>query len=1196
MGGERMIGGKRAIYVAIGLLIVLGTLSVVFAPPMQENMEKTQTHTKALYQWTVMCYLDGDNNLDTYGDADLSEFQTAGTAPGVAVIIIKDDSVSGDSALYVGADGGAISQVTTGLPTWWPATNELDMGDVNLLINFIEWCMVNYPAEKYWLDMWDHGGSLYGECWDDTDGTNIDLADLVTALETVHQDTGDWIDVISHDECLMAQNGVNYNQMLFTNYTVSSEDSIGGDGFEYQNVMPHINNDPSISPEAFALAICDEYYLFYGTSGLYTTLSCINNTLYHHYMIEALNAFGQKLMHQAGTLNTQITTARDNAAAWQATAGYDFDRDMVDFCYQIQAQIPATTDAEIYNSADRLINISDPDADGSGVIMMHNQNAGEYGIKAYVENGASYRTDYDLSWITVETNWDDFVKAMLASTDYPNEEPIIEMTSPVNGTKIYSTLDIPNINTTTVYGVVNISGTLSDPDSAPPYDTTVYRVEICIDRNWWDTTSVNLAPDGTWWFNWDTSLVPEGLHHIMVRAYDGQDWSEYYEHAWLNVVHNTPPTVDITYPLAGDVVSGTINIQWTASDIEDGTALTIDIYYSTDNATWTPIVTGTSNTGSYPWDTTAVPDGQYYIKVVATDSQGATGEDVEGPFWVDNVPSPPSVEITWPNAGDVLSPGSVCTVQYNAYDNDPTGSITAIDIYASYDGGTTWTALATGLANTGTYDWNVPEGYADNVYLKVVATDNDGMQANDTSGPLKIAEKLYFQIQTSAIAGYENLSKESLESTINEKLVDVSTGVGDYLVGQWITDAFASNHSVVGVWNFSVYGKKNGLMGGFFYARVLRYNSGTPVELFTTPLDDENISLYTDYHEFTWSYDFSGNGVIPAGDRVIVEIWLNVTYAEGQSNVTPNPDVDTDSTGWTYYDWNDGTYASGTWQSTGGNPSGYLEVSISAPTAGSSAITYNPSGYWELAFTPSFNPTYANLYLDWTCTAFGAGQTGATIYVYVETATGLPSTTPVWQTSVTGTSAWTSVGPIDVSSIVTSSTTTYYIKVAFEVTGVNRGDTYPWTVGFDNVRIEYGKPSEAYMAYDYSSTPSYVVMPYIPSHTIYGYVYYSDGTPAANVQVNITDPRTGITISVYTDATGYYSTDIATLRFLSGDTVNVDAYDSTTGGTGSNSTTIDTSVQSQQVDVTLNTVVPELTAIAALAAIAVLALITRRFK
>ncbi len=641
-----------------------------------------------------------------------------------------------------------------------------------------------------------------------------------------------------------------------------------------------------------------------------------------------------------------------------------------------------------------------------------------------------------------------------------------------------------------------------------------------------------------------------------------------------NCIENTPPTMDITYPQKDDVLSGTVNVQWSASDAEDGSSLTIDLYYSTDNSTWNPIATGLSNTGTYSWDTTTLSDRQYYIRGVATDSQGATGEDIEGPFWIDNVASPPTVDILAPLAGAVLAPGNPYDILWSAQDQDPTGSISSIDIYVSYDGGATWSPIATGLSNTGAYTWNVPDGYANNVYIRVVATDNDGMQGDDTEGPMKISAKLFFQVQDSDVAGFKNLSFEPLEDTQKEISADIPAP-GEVLLGKWITDAMAEDYNLKGTWEFGVYGRSVGDTGGFMEAKVYDYNGGNPVLLFTAQ-DDENISAYTDYHLFYWTYDYSGH-IVNSGGQVYVEIYLNATKGGSVVETSPNPGVDTDSTGWSYADISDsrGT-VDGTWQSSGGNPDGYLEINAGAPTSGSSSTVYTLSGYWEVSFAPSQAPTMANLYFDWTCTAFGSGQDSATIYVYIETASGTPSSSPVYQVSVSGTSSWASVGPVDVSSVVNSATT-YYLKLAFEVTGVQRGEGPSWTVGFDNAYVEYGTPSQIVMGYDYTDTPSYVVMPWVESHLIYGYVTYSDGTPVNGALVNVTDMRTGVMAQVYTDGNGYYEYDISWLDggYISGDTVNVSAYDSATQGKGYNEASVDTSQASQQLDIQLGTTIPE---------------------
>jgi len=94
------------------------------------------------------------------------------------------------------------------------------------------------------------------------------------------------------------------------------------------------------------------------------------------------------------------------------------------------------------------------------------------------------------------------------------------------------------------------------------------------------------------------------------------------------VVSSGNPVVTVVYPDCGDVVYGTIDIQWTAIDYQ-GDTLTIDLEYSDDSgATWNTIASGLSNTGTYSWNTLGLPQGnQYIVRVTATDTGGLIGQD-----------------------------------------------------------------------------------------------------------------------------------------------------------------------------------------------------------------------------------------------------------------------------------------------------------------------------------------------------------------------------------------------------------------------------------------------------------------------------------------------------------------------------------------------------------------------------------------
>ena len=143
---------------------------------------------KAFSEWTVMVYLDGDNSLgyDDYymslcregyfGDLteeecylisdpaamDLAEMQegleNAGeSSDKINVIVLFDDNASAPAL------GTKLYKVTrSGLVTLNSGSvfsgSEANMADVDTLKKFGVWAVKNYPAKKYALVLWDHGG------------------------------------------------------------------------------------------------------------------------------------------------------------------------------------------------------------------------------------------------------------------------------------------------------------------------------------------------------------------------------------------------------------------------------------------------------------------------------------------------------------------------------------------------------------------------------------------------------------------------------------------------------------------------------------------------------------------------------------------------------------------------------------------------------------------------------------------------------------------------------------------------------------------------------------------------------------------------------------------------------------------------------------------------------------------------------
>lgn len=83
-----------------------------------------------------------------------------------------------------------------------------------------------------------------------------------------------------------------------------------------------------------------------------------------------------------------------------------------------------------------------------------------------------------------------------------------------------------------------------------------------------------------------------------------------------------PPTVAVTSP--GATVTGTVQVQATASDTASGVASVRIEYAAAGSSTWTALCTATTSPYACAWNTLLVADGDYQLRAIATDVAGFT--------------------------------------------------------------------------------------------------------------------------------------------------------------------------------------------------------------------------------------------------------------------------------------------------------------------------------------------------------------------------------------------------------------------------------------------------------------------------------------------------------------------------------------------------------------------------------------------
>jgi len=219
--------------------------------------------------WTILVYMDADNDLEQYAFEDINSMELVGSTDGMSVIVFVD-FLEGAHAPYTGAKCYRITQDynvgVIGSPELVsPLPSEPDMADWQTLRDFIVFGQSYAPADRYLLVVWDHGEGFYGVCLDETSGHAMGIDELAQALSVAVER----IDVVAFDACMMAQLEVAYQVRNLTDVLVFSEAGIPLTGFPYEDILAATNSTSPFTPEEMANLIVSNYIQAYAPGGRY---------------------------------------------------------------------------------------------------------------------------------------------------------------------------------------------------------------------------------------------------------------------------------------------------------------------------------------------------------------------------------------------------------------------------------------------------------------------------------------------------------------------------------------------------------------------------------------------------------------------------------------------------------------------------------------------------------------------------------------------------------------------------------------------------------------------------------------------------------------------------------------------------------------------------------------------------------------
>ncbi len=136
------------------------------------NLKTTHCQPKITKKWTWLFYDDADFY---YGYDPLYDFaREAASGENINVVVLRD-SYGGSAEIWF-VDSSHQLQLVQHL-------GEVNMGDPNTLSEFISFVKNTYPAERYFLSIYDHGGGWMGACLDETNDNGwLTMDDIQQAL------------------------------------------------------------------------------------------------------------------------------------------------------------------------------------------------------------------------------------------------------------------------------------------------------------------------------------------------------------------------------------------------------------------------------------------------------------------------------------------------------------------------------------------------------------------------------------------------------------------------------------------------------------------------------------------------------------------------------------------------------------------------------------------------------------------------------------------------------------------------------------------------------------------------------------------------------------------------------------------------------------------------------------------------------
>ena len=277
-------------------------------------------------KFTLLVYMIG-SNLETDGGCgtmDIQEMIDAKVDDNVNIILEAGGAKKWQNSVMSNGKAGRYKITGKGIQVL-DAGSKKSMVETSELKDFIKYGVSNFPADRYALIFWDHGGAtLAGFGTDEMFSGELSIDEISQVLNN----SGVHFDFVGYDACLMGNIETAYSLKDCADYLIASEEEEPGYGWHYTGFLKALSKNPSLDMTRLGTIIVDDFVASNGRDDVSLSVIDLKKIENVYTKMATLFANGSKEIY-AGNYRT-LSKARKNSKGY---GGNSFDQiDIIDFC------------------------------------------------------------------------------------------------------------------------------------------------------------------------------------------------------------------------------------------------------------------------------------------------------------------------------------------------------------------------------------------------------------------------------------------------------------------------------------------------------------------------------------------------------------------------------------------------------------------------------------------------------------------------------------------------------------------------------------------------------------------------------------------------------------------------------------------------------------------------------------------------